>query len=470
MEHRSDRHRRSRAKARDGRRPTCPIRGRTRDGIYLFHSAEALAALVLIGSVATACSAPPRSQATRASAARQHERTPTSLPSGSTQPPGSTRPTTATTTPSVSCGRPGYPPNTATPSAPAAISAIQFVSRDVGWAVGAAIWSTTDGGTSWYRQEAPGTDFSSVDAVDAEHAWVVSVEDKSIVTTSNGGRTWVSLAEPSLTVDTVHFVSSTVGIAVAGGTLTAAGIPECNGVLLRTDNGGQSWRRLPSPGNVQTACFSTPTSGWLSAGIAGHADIYRSVDGGTAWQRAFAPPLDANALEDGFPDAATAEIQCAQGAVWAVYLGLGPGASNQFPWFAYHGTPSGRWTPVFVQSYAEGPALDVVAPEPPAGYPGPFSALSATSAVFVGDNVVIPPFDAPVELATDDGAALGTLGATPHITSPSGSSFVSSRIGWVAGEDQTGACASRSGTSCPWLIDATSNGGHTWHTQLRFTP
>jgi photosystem II stability/assembly factor-like uncharacterized protein len=95
------------------------------------------------------------------------------------------------------------------------ISAIQFVSPEIGWAVGSRIWATTDGGTTWQIQ-APYADLSSIDALDSSDVWAVSIDYPAIMATSDGGKHWVNLPEPGTTLDSVHFVSPTVGFAVAG--------------------------------------------------------------------------------------------------------------------------------------------------------------------------------------------------------------------------------------------------------------
>jgi len=337
--------------------------------------------------------------------------------------------------------------------------------------VGSTVWATRDGGATWQTQTSGEVNFSSLDALDANHVWALGVQYPSFVATTDGGETWIRLPEPGTTLDSVHFISPMVGFAVAGGTATGVGIPECGGVLLKTRNGGRTWRQLPSPPNVQSACFSTAANGWLSASNANHADIYHSSNGGVSWHPAFTPPLTPSALNEGFTGAALAQVQCAHGAVWALYLGLGSGVSNQAPWFAYHGSVSNHWTPVFEETYAEASNLTIpVRAQAPAGYPGPFSAISASSAMFLGDDVIAVPPTAVADLATEDGAKLESLGPTTGIETPSGAAFLSSQVGWVVGEGTTDSCSDQAGPLCPWLIDATTDGGRSWVTQMRYAP
>lgn len=174
-------------------------------------------------------------------------------------------------------------------------------------------------------------------------------------------------------------------------------------------------------------------------------------------------------LEEGCSGAALAQLQCASGAVLVVYSGLGGGASNQAPWFAYHGAYPSRWQPVFEESYIEGTNLTIQA-RAPSGYPGPFSAISSSSAVFVGNDDVANPTAVALELATNDGATLAALGSVTGITAATGAAFLSSRLGWVVGERGTGTRSDETGPVCPWVIDATTDGGQTWVTQKIYAP
>lgn len=442
----------------DGKEPTVNRQRRTRR-----RAAGALAgAMVALWLAGCSSTVHPSASSTRTSSTSAASSAPSSSAAAS-----STTAATVSTRP-VRCGRPDIP---AASGPLASIGAIQFVSPTVGWAVGTTIWATADGGTTWRKQSPPAVNFSSIDALDANHAWVLGVQYPSVVVTSDGGQHWVSLPEPGAILDSVHFVTPTVGFAVAGGTATGARVPQCGGVLLRTNDGGRTWRQLASPPNVQSACFSDRSDGWLSASVGERADVFHSSNGGTSWQHVFSPPLTDTAQKQGSPAAATAQLQCAHGAVWALYLGLAGGVSNQFPWFAYHGLYPHPWQPVFMQGYTEDANLTIrTTAEAPGSYPGPFSAISSSSAIFVGSDIVANPPAANVALATDNGATLTSLGKVAGIVQPAGAAFVSSKVGWVVGEGTAQGCSDQAGPFCPWLIEATADGGHTWATQMSFTP
>lgn len=100
-------------------------------------------------------------------------------------------------------------------------------------------------------------------------------------------------------------------------------------------------------------------------------------------------------------------------------------------------------------------------PSGPGSYPGPFTALSPSDAVFVG---ISPPVDEPTRtmLATSGGRTLG-----PDLTVPArgfnaqGASYLTAQTGWIVGSVLS-VEEPRPGT-----ILATTNGGQTWQTQFR---
>ncbi len=145
---------------------------------------------------------------------------------------------------------------------------MQFVSATQGWVVGSdRILHTADAGRHWtiQFQTSPGAQLGAVDFTDARHGWVAGAS--TLLATTDGGAHWRALpAPPCLPIRTVHFVSPMAGFAVAGGAPPTAGVltgPWSGGALLRTTDGGRHWRRLPTPPDVQTVCFSDLSRGWL---------------------------------------------------------------------------------------------------------------------------------------------------------------------------------------------------------------
>ena len=202
----------------------------------------------------------------------------------------------------------GYTWNTRDSGTDLALYSIKFVDDQHGWISGqdGLILRTDDGGKSWQKQQSNAilkeTDGSEVplylfaiDAIDAEHAWAVG--DRSYLTsTEDGGKTWKarkvqgaadksgeSMASADPIFYDVKFLDQQHGWIVGE-----------FGKILRTDDGGASWREqeqsLLSGGSGFVDLLDLPTmfgiqvvnpQEQISAGLEGH--IARTTDGGQNW-------------------------------------------------------------------------------------------------------------------------------------------------------------------------------------------
>ena len=334
---------------------------------------------------------------------------------------------------------------------PGELYGVQFLSVTTGWAVGSnEILATDDGGVGWTVQyRARCVDLSDVDFVDSEHGWAVGLTD--LLVTSDGGRRWQQLHEPAWPVRSVHFVTTRVGYAVAGGGTFGRGFspmtPWKGGVVLKTVDAGHSWTRLAAPADAQSVCFSTRDDGWLGAG----GRVYRSLDGGSSWSLA----LKGYGLGEERP---LAMVQCAgQGAGWAELEGPG-GAMSQTPHVAYH-SGGGAWTPIFAEGYFpyRGVAVSV---ESPGAEPGAFSAIDADTAAFIDGCLACGFGAAPWAVAERGGKELLRRGNVGYITVSLGASFVTSRSGWVTGMYIRYGSGGTSSTV--YRLVHTSDAGRTW--------
>jgi photosystem II stability/assembly factor-like uncharacterized protein len=345
------------------------------------------------------------------------------------------------------CREPGPQP----PGDGSALAGVQFVSAETGWAVVGAdrILGTRDGGRHWateYRTAAS-AGLSSVDFVDAAHGWVAGAS--VILATANGGRTWRALPEPCPVLSMVHFVSPVAGFAVSGA--GAAGGAADGGGLLATSDGGRHWRRLSAPADAQSACFSGPRVGWLGAA----GGIYGTRDGGRTWT----PGVPGGADQARAP--ALARVQCAgNGAAWAEVTGPGA-AMSQAPHIGYH-TAGGAWAPIFAEQYFGHPGAPVTA-QSPGSIAGPFSAVSATQAVFIDVCTACGYGTAPMDAALDGGSVLQPRGNVGDISDPLAAAFVTLDDGWVIGTETTHPSAGP-GTEAIRIVH-TADGGRSWQVQ-----
>jgi hypothetical protein len=327
-----------------------------------------------------------------------------------------------------------------------ALTGVQFVSPSQGWVVGRRdILATTNGGASWTVQDRGDLNLVSADFISSTTGWAVGTH--TLLFTDDGGLHWTALTEPC-PLQSVHFVSASVGFAIAGGSGaqgTATTAPGTGGVVLTTGNGGRTWQRLAAPANPQSVCFSDANSGWLSA----NGELYSSSDGGRTWtlRSAGVGPVSGR----GFM-----HVQCASGSAWAEEIGPGA-ASSQEPHVGFH-ADAGSVVPIFAEQYFPHPGVSVKA-DPPGPYAGPISAISASTAAIVdwcdvcGDNGTVP-----WDLATDNGQDLIHEGNVTGINQAAAASFLSPSLGWVVG-------IAVNGTHPIQRIARTEDGGRSWQVQ-----
>jgi photosystem II stability/assembly factor-like uncharacterized protein len=127
---------------------------------------------------------------------------------------------------------------------PTAFEDIDFVSANVGWAVGTpgAVYATSNGGQSWVRRPYGGNEWlTGVDFVNASTGWVIGTTNEGvsavIMHTEDGGRHWVYQTNPTITdvFTDVKFANTTTGCIVGR-----------YGTILRTTNGGDTWVQVDS--------------------------------------------------------------------------------------------------------------------------------------------------------------------------------------------------------------------------------
>jgi photosystem II stability/assembly factor-like uncharacterized protein len=132
----------------------------------------------------------------------------------------------------------------------ARLRGVSAVDNRIAWASGSGgtVLRTSDGGVTWQKLTVPDAaklDFRDIDAISADVAYVLSIgsgDSSRIYKTADAGRTWTlqfTNTDPKAFFDAMAFWDATRGLAFSDsvdGTL----------VILRTDNGGLDWTRVPA--------------------------------------------------------------------------------------------------------------------------------------------------------------------------------------------------------------------------------
>jgi photosystem II stability/assembly factor-like uncharacterized protein len=182
----------------------------------------------------------------------------------------------------------------------ALLIAVSPVSDDVAWVSGTGgTWlRTIDGGATWQSGRVPGADslqFRDVHALDAQHAWLLSIgngEDSRIYRTEDAGAHWTLQFvnhEPQGFYDCMDFWDDNRGVVIGDAV-------DGQLAVLTTYDGGNHWSRVPStalppalPGEGSFAasgtCAITEPGGhaWIAMNTAEHARLLHSSDYGRSW-------------------------------------------------------------------------------------------------------------------------------------------------------------------------------------------
>jgi photosystem II stability/assembly factor-like uncharacterized protein len=188
----------------------------------------------------------------------------------------------------------------------ARLRGVSAVSDRVAWASGSAgtVLRTSDGGSTWQTLTISGSeklDFRDIDAVSEQTAYVLSIgsgDSSRIYKTIDSGRTWAlqfTNDDPKAFFDAMAFWDADRGIAFSDSI-------DGRLVILRTDNGGRAWTRVPAeglpPALENEGAFAASGTNvavygrdhvWIGTGAAAVARVLRSADGGRTWAAAATP-------------------------------------------------------------------------------------------------------------------------------------------------------------------------------------
>jgi photosystem II stability/assembly factor-like uncharacterized protein len=123
-------------------------------------------------------------------------------------------------------------------SATEGVLPVIFSDLITGRGIATDIYVTHDGGTTWKSTMPLPVALSKIDFVDIQHGW--ATDGMVLYITSDGGQHWTKLS-PSTNfkqVTDLSFVSSTTGWAIGGQSNTSS-------FLLKTTDGGKTWTPIP---------------------------------------------------------------------------------------------------------------------------------------------------------------------------------------------------------------------------------
>jgi photosystem II stability/assembly factor-like uncharacterized protein len=194
------------------------------------------------------------------------------------------------------------------------VVAIEFVSPQDGWVLGALcqascadaraqLFRTSDGGVTWSQVALPdGRHPRSVQRVDSHHAWVVTEDD--ILVTQDGGGNWTRVTNPcgGFRVGPLDFVDGLHGWLGCTGPGAASTAPK---TLYQTLDAGHTWELIAATqdasrkyplgvgelsigGSLTDIHFFDAKTGWLALD-GPQSFLYHTDDGGHTW----------NAVDDG---------------------------------------------------------------------------------------------------------------------------------------------------------------------------
>ncbi|HKB64232.1 MAG TPA: hypothetical protein VKC61_00135 [Pyrinomonadaceae bacterium] len=189
---------------------------------------------------------------------------------------------------------------------------VSAVSERIAWASGAdsTVLRTTDGGATWKKLTvtADVLDFRDIDAFDERTAYALSIGNgpaSRIYKTTDAGATWklqFRNDDPKAFYDAMSFWDANHGIVIGDSI-------DGQFCIMTTENGGRSWVRVPAnalpPSLENEGAFAASgtnialfgkSHAWIGTGAGAKARVMRTTDRGRTWKIAETPLMaDASA-------------------------------------------------------------------------------------------------------------------------------------------------------------------------------
>ncbi|MDB4897412.1 MAG: hypothetical protein JWN15_3674, partial [Firmicutes bacterium] len=223
------------------------------------------------------------------------------------------------------------------------------------------------------------------------------------------------------------------------------------GISLTTPDGGETWSPASSVGAEvvhEPATLPGPGASWCAVTpetllAVTDTAVMRSVDEGKSWEQVLASPFSSGQSRG--------SLRCRAGGAWVLFTG-GAGMSKQAH-VVYRSTDAGYFEPMLSgftpMSLKDMPTQAIDA------YPGPFAAVAADTAFFIGYCAPCGNGGGTTSITrTADGGRTWEKDQIPVVHKVSDIAFVDAHTGWII---TAGTGGSR--------ILATADGGKTWRVQ-----
>lgn len=361
----------------------------------------------------------------------------------------------------------------------AAVSAVQAAGPGLLVANGASgVLTSSDGGRTWMTRLAVPAPVRQVDVV-SRRVWL-AVTEGMVLRTTDGGATWQPLDQPAAgQVTGVNF-----GTAQGGAAQTAPGS------IVTTSDSGATWQplRLPpgwslvsggltgGPAGSGTACFAAGGAGWAVAARGGQRGVLVSADGGVHWRLGLRPGALRRA---GASQPVLTLAACAGATAW---VSVSRATSRYYTHPAYdllRSTDGGRtWLDV-LRAGPAGQSWPPAGPRPPGGTT---SAPGGNTYNILQPLSVISPRTAWYTLLSQYGSGLGTGGTgdagltwsahwfaqtTPQRGAPPARTWLSTAA--LAARRALLLFGDQKGSGLSYLY-GTGDAGATWHLITVFRP
>jgi len=159
---------------------------------------------------------------------------------------------------------------------------VHFLNENTGWVVGSfqeRLHKTTDDGLTWVHQpNAPDTTKYGVFFITPNIGWSVGFNG-FIIKTTNGGDTWFSQSNTSITKRTLY--------GVCGTDVNTIYIVGSTDAIIKSTDGGTSWTPIPqifsNATNYRDVFFPVTDSGLIGFVVGDRSRIAKTIDGGSTW-------------------------------------------------------------------------------------------------------------------------------------------------------------------------------------------